>query len=629
LKAAVCTIQLNRLETVMRRPFIPPAPVILAAVAFALLTEAAAAQAGMLTTTGNAGEVQVPDSPALVPANGYTIEAWFYYNPQAPGGPSNPTILRKNTFTPSYLLRVTSTSGGNLQYYANTGGNYYVVTSTVPTPLNSWHHIAGTHDGQIARLYLDGVLVGSTPCPGPPGFVPGALQIARGDPGSESWRGSIDEVRLWSVVKSGPEIQADMLYERDNVPNLVAAWHFNGNYLDLTGNHDGTPNNQVAIVPSTCPVIGEEITAPALSPIGAPLHLTIKSAFPTLPYLADVSITGNSPGLYIPPPVDDTLPLNPPLLNLTYGSYFDSYFVGFLGFIGANGLATVTLNVPNMPSLIGVPIYASYVLLDPAYPLGIRLVGNGCVTTLTGPAPVVTSVQPATSPASGGASVTIHGSNFVNGATVMIGTAPATNVMFVDSQTLTCTTPAQALGPKAVKVTNPDTTFGTLANGISYVLDLVINSIAPPLGLAGSAVSVTGVGFVPGLTLAVGGIPVIPTAVNVAAVNFTVPAGVPCDASVVVTNPDGQTQSVLWNRAPVVTSTIGAMGPPSGGATFFILGSNFYPGTTVTVGGANATVLNTSLPTLFVQAPAGTLGPATIVVSSLTGCTATSTYLYQ
>src|SRR5687768_9356471 len=91
-------------------------PGLLAASACLVLTAVGFGQAGMLTTTGAAAEVLVPDSAALVPSTGYTVEAWFYFDPAAPGGTSHPTILRKNTYTPSYLLRTTTPIGGTLEY---------------------------------------------------------------------------------------------------------------------------------------------------------------------------------------------------------------------------------------------------------------------------------------------------------------------------------------------------------------------------------------------------------------------------------------------------------------------------------------------------------------------------------
>ena len=84
------------------------------------------------------------------------------------------------------------------------------------------------------------------------------------------------------------------------------------------------------------------------------------------------------------------------------------------------------------------------------------------------PPPSVSGITPDSGPTTGGTSVTISGSAFVSGATVSIGGAAATNVSFVNSNTLTATTPAHAAGTVNVVVTNPDAQRGTLTNGFTF-----------------------------------------------------------------------------------------------------------------------------------------------------------------
>lgn len=86
--------------------------------------------------------------------------------------------------------------------------------------------------------------------------------------------------------------------------------------------------------------------------------------------------------------------------------------------------------------------------------------------------PHVTQITPNTGTANGGTPVTIDGSGFVSGCTVMIGGAPATSVVFVSSVQLTCVTPLRVIGVKDVVVTNPDATeSGTSGFGLfTYTL---------------------------------------------------------------------------------------------------------------------------------------------------------------
>lgn len=67
----------------------------------------------------------------------------------------------------------------------------------------------------------------------------------------------------------------------------------------------------------------------------------------------------------------------------------------------------------------------------------------------------VDSVTPNHGPLTGGTSVTISGSGFIDGSTVTFGGAPATDVVVVDQATITCVTPAHALGSVDVEVVEP------------------------------------------------------------------------------------------------------------------------------------------------------------------------------
>ena len=67
--------------------------------------------------------------------------------------------------------------------------------------------------------------------------------------------------------------------------------------------------------------------------------------------------------------------------------------------------------------------------------------------------------------------MTITGTNFATGATVTFGSTAATNVVVVNSTTITATTPAGSAGAVTVTVTNVSGQSGSLANGFTYVVD--------------------------------------------------------------------------------------------------------------------------------------------------------------
>ena len=139
----------------------------------------------------------------------------------------------------------------------------------------------------------------------------------------------------------------------------------------------------------------------------------------------------------------------------------------------------------------------------------------------------------------------------------------------------------------------------------------------------------SGTGFVPGCTVEINGLPVSPTSTTATAITFAYPPGIPCGSSVAVRNPDGRAATSALNPTPVVTSTSLGSGPAAGNAIFVINGNGFAPGTTVTIGGAAATVTSATAILVVLRTPPGTPGVAPVVVTTPGGCQTTTTYTYQ
>lgn len=593
------------------------------------LVTSVAAQPQMLTNTSTTSNVTVPHHNDLVPTAGVTVEAWVYHDPSAPGGSNRPAICRKNPGPESYILRADDDGPGPAQWILRTqGAGLTIMTTPVPLPVNTWVHLAGTYDNSVARVFFDGVEVMSQTLGGPLVNTGDVLQVGRGGGSSDVWNGSFDELRIWDHARTAQEITSTMMFEVDSLPGLVAAWHFNGSFQDNTGGHHANPQGGVALVPATSPVLSHFLEAPAIAPIGAPLQYTLYIGTAVAPYLFDISATGASPG--IPVPGVGTIPVNRPLLNLDYGAVLPPGTIqDFVGVSPLSGPVLPILNLPPDPSLTGLQLFASFVLLDPLAPFGVGFVGNGTVTTIAGFGPTIASVNPSSSPQSGNWSVTLNGSGYQTGAQVTIGGASATGVNVVSPQMITCMTPPGSLGPADVTVTNPDTLSATIVGGLTYVEDLVLAGVTPLGAAAGATVTINGSGFQTGLALTVGGIAVTPLSVTPSAITYVNPTGVPCGAQATVTNPDNQTASIDVNPNPVINQVVPASGPAAGGGTFFLIGSNFLPGSSVTVGGVIATTVFSGTGAVAVTAPPGAPGTVSVTVTTPAGCTASANYTYQ
>jgi hypothetical protein len=241
--------------------------------------------------------------------------------------------------------------------------------------------------------------------------------------------------------------------------------------------------------------------------------------------------------------------------------------------------------------------------------------------------PTVTSVSPNNGPPAGGTAVTITGTNFAAGATATFGGTAATNVVVVNSTTITATTPAHAAGSVTVTVT-VNGQSGNLTNGFSYVVPPTVSSVSPNSGstLGGTAVTIAGTNFAAGATVTFGSA----AATNVGVVNSTTitattPAGSVGAVTVMVTNPGSQSGSLTNGYTYVVVPTVTSVSPNSGstagGTEVTITGTNFAAGATATFGGAAATnvvVVNSTTITATTRAGTGTV-TVTVTVNGQSG----------
>ncbi|MGF7182393.1 IPT/TIG domain-containing protein, partial [Tunturiibacter psychrotolerans] len=196
--------------------------------------------------------------------------------------------------------------------------------------------------------------------------------------------------------------------------------------------------------------------------------------------------------------------------------------------------------------------------------------------------PTISSVSPTNGSTSGGTVATITGTNFAAGAAVTFGGTAATNVVVLNSTTITATTPAGSAGAVTVTVTNVGSQSGSLANAFTYVVgEPAVSSVSPNNGpvAGGTAVTITGTNFAAGATVTFGSA----AATNVVVVNSTeitatTPAG-SAGAVTVTMTANGQSGSLangFTYNAPVAISfsQVASATPQSPTATVSVS----YPG---------------------------------------------------
>lgn len=113
---------------------------------------------------------------------------------------------------------------------------------------NIWYHLAGTYDGEDLKAYKNGVLmaVNGSPSGAAASSTDVLLLGAKAGP-SAFFDGQLDEVRIWSDVRTETEIRGNMYQELvGNETNLIVYYNLNetsgttADNLEGTATYDGT-----------------------------------------------------------------------------------------------------------------------------------------------------------------------------------------------------------------------------------------------------------------------------------------------------------------------------------------------------------------------------------------------------
>lgn len=183
--------------------------------------------------------------------------------------------------------------------------------------------------------------------------------------------------------------------------------------------------------------------------------------------------------------------------------------------------------------------------------------------------PTVTGLAPNLGPAAGGTRVTLAGSNFTTGSSVLFGGAAASSVVVQSDSQITATAPAGAAGAVDVTVTNPGGTSVANANDrFTRVAAPTVSAVNPNYGAPSSITSVvlTGSNFTGATAVLFGNVPAMSfSVVSDTRINASSPGGPVGDVDITVTTLGGtsaQSSADLFSylRAPVLLSASATTG---------------------------------------------------------------------
>ncbi len=261
------------------------------------------------------------------------------------------------------------------------------------------------------------------------------------------------------------------------------------------------------------------------------------------------------------------------------------------------------------------------------------------------PSPVVSSISPNSGTAGSTVNVTIAGSNFASGATVIAGGTGVTvsNVTVVSPTQISATLAMAASAPTgggAVSVS----TAGKISNPVTFTVNAAtgtpptLSSLSPAAGTVGTNldVNINGTNFSAGATVAISGSGVSVSSVSVASVSqikavFTVsPSAAAGTYNVTVTTAGGTTASFPFRvtpaaSAPTLSSITPNIGKAGSSVNLTLSGTNFISGTVIHLSGVGAAVRNlvvvsaSQITATFVLDPATSAGPHDVYVSNSSG----------
>jgi YD repeat-containing protein len=191
--------------------------------------------------------VTVPDSDDLDFTTAFTLEAWVKPQAELDWGT---VLIKERPGDLNYMLHAAHAGHGPAGYVDGVEEGWTPVASEDPLPVGSWSHLALTLDGENLRLYVNGVLKAIEPAE-PITTSNNPLQMGGnliwGE--EDSYKGLIDEVRLYDRALSEKEIEEDRstALQTSAGEGPVAAYSFDegegATLTDLAGENDGELKN--------------------------------------------------------------------------------------------------------------------------------------------------------------------------------------------------------------------------------------------------------------------------------------------------------------------------------------------------------------------------------------------------
>lgn len=192
-------------------------------------------------------------------STGFTVECWIKWG--AFNSWSRMLDIGNGTASDNILFANQGTSN-NLRFEVYYGSTVSGISGPTNLVTGQWYHVAATVDGSgNAKIYADGVQVASGTINVPKNISRTTCYTGKSNWAADSYMdGTIDELRIWNVVRTQTQIKQYMFKSVDpTTTGLVAYYHCNENggttlVNSCSGNGAGNGTTQAALTWTASPI---------------------------------------------------------------------------------------------------------------------------------------------------------------------------------------------------------------------------------------------------------------------------------------------------------------------------------------------------------------------------------------
>ncbi len=201
-----------------------------------------------LSFDGSNDYINVPYNATLNLSQDFTIETWLY---PTSFNSYRSFINRGDINNPDYQYWI-GFFGSRLYFDFKVGNVYYDLTSAATFTTNEWMHVAIVYNQILKQVtfYVNGdFLESKTFALEIPDDSNAPLRIGGDNEWNQYFPGQMDEVRIWNVVRTLPQIRQEMYHELTDPSgesNLVAYYRFNE--PDVQTTQDLSQNNNDGVL---------------------------------------------------------------------------------------------------------------------------------------------------------------------------------------------------------------------------------------------------------------------------------------------------------------------------------------------------------------------------------------------